>query len=634
MPRKLRLIRAVCGSLLTGLLGLGGNVSTGTAQSCPSASTSEARQLAERYAPILSFGTGESYFPTIPFFTAFDSLAGRKDFGDSARIAPFVVDGKLSWDSLEVAYHARLDAKSRRHQLFEPQFAAVFYRVRCLEGKKNKQLWGFLRNDNQAWKRTGLDTLYAQGLKDAQFAVVEYYLYYVRDAGLQGHPHDLERILVFVPRSIPEERLMKQALPPSPGKQAALFASLAVMVGTGHTQTTANNIVVLVGGQARGIKNPAFLIELGGHSSAPDLNGDYAFEVGLDVNWNLTGRIWGTRDVQAVSGLGALGEYESWMTLSRDPCISATLAPEGIGALDAILPAQTRAPGASTSCSALRNGAPQVIPTIYSLLPVEPFYRMDRQVEGIDHARTALDSIDRFDSVRTAIDDEIKPLLEPRWGFLGFSDTSQAKILEAMHAMRYWRTINASGRTRIWDHPDFTGSPIRSLKRRLYRPTATGLQNVGDYVSLLYAGVTAYTGNGGWQTQVGVVVPATGLVPIPGVLEVQVGRYYGYQLFKGKSRYSVSVLYERQYRGLTSYYIRPIDYVHRRSELEGGSAPADFTMGAGVSVMPFFPFPDKPIVGPLLSQRFRLRGGVRIDIGPSMTPRLGRFEFQGVFYVR
>ena len=618
-----------------GLLGLHGNVRVAVAQSsCPDPSIADS--LAQHYAPILSFGIGERYFPTIPFFTAFDNFGGGRGFGDSARVAPFVVDGKLSWDSLDMAYRARLETVSRRLQVYEPEFAAVFYRVRCLEGKQNKQLWGFLRNDNQAWKRTGLDTLYAQGLLDAQFAVVEYYLYYVRDAGLQGHPHDIERILVFVPSGIPKEELTKQEVPLTPGKQKALIASLTVMVGTGHSLSTANNIVVLVGEQADGLKNPVFLIELGGHSSAPDLNRDNAFNVGLDVNWNLSGRIWGTRDVQAVSGLGALGEYESWMTLPRGPCSSTTLAPKGVAPRDSKLPIQMRVSG--EPCGDLRGGTQQVIPVLYALLPVEPFHRMARQVGGIRRARTAPDSAVRRDTVRTVIDSTITPLLEP-WGFKGFSDASNAKVLEAMRAMRYWRTIESSRQTRIWNHPDFKGSPIRSLKRRLYRPTVTGLQNVGDFGSLFFPAVSLNTGDGGWQTQLGFTVPVFGeLFSIPGVLEVQVGRYYGHQLFKGDSRYSVSILYERHYRSLTSYYIRPIDYVHRRQELEGNSEPSDFIMGAGVSVMPFFPFPDLRLLGiplgALLSQHLRLRGGLRIDIGESMTPRLGRFEFQAVWYVR
>ncbi len=58
------------------------------------------------------------------------------------------------------------------------------------------------------------------------------------------------------------------------------------------------------------------LVELGGHASAPDLNADGRFDPGLDANWHVE-NLWGTRDVQATTGLGGIGKYQAAMTVSR-----------------------------------------------------------------------------------------------------------------------------------------------------------------------------------------------------------------------------------------------------------------------------------------------------------------------------
>ena len=57
-------------------------------------------------------------------------------------------------------------------------------------------------------------------------------------------------------------------------------------------------------------------MELGGHSSAPDRNGDGRFSPGFDANWRAE-KLWGTRDIQAATGMGALGDYKVWMTFPR-----------------------------------------------------------------------------------------------------------------------------------------------------------------------------------------------------------------------------------------------------------------------------------------------------------------------------
>jgi len=435
------------------------------AQACPDAEEPQARRLAERYAPILSFGPGERYFPTIPFFTAYDNRDAPFDFGDSARVARHVVAGRLRWDSLDAAYHRRLTADFRRIQVYAPAYAAVFYRVRCLVGKQNKQFWGFIRNDNQAFHRSGLDTLYAQGLRDAQFAVIEYFLYYLRDAGLEGHQHDIERVVVFTPQRVARDAPVRvqQNLPAMNEAEAqSLVQSLLVVVGTGHSSTTPNNVLVLLNEQASRLENPTILVELGGHSSAPDLNRDNAFQVGLDVNWNLRGSVWGTRDAQSVAGLGFIGHYEDWMTLPRSACISATLAP-GSTADRSREFIQAKVDSAQQMpCGALQGPAVPEVPAVrYALLPVGPFERLARQVSAIARARSSADTTAVLDTVRSVVNGELRPALDPLWGFPGFPDASDAKVLTALGGMGYWRTVEHAGGTRIWDHPDYRKSPIR-----------------------------------------------------------------------------------------------------------------------------------------------------------------------------
>ena len=72
MARAPHHIPVTIAAAILSLLILAVSVRLAVAQSCLKASEPNARKLAERYAPILSFAPGERYFPTIPFFTALD----------------------------------------------------------------------------------------------------------------------------------------------------------------------------------------------------------------------------------------------------------------------------------------------------------------------------------------------------------------------------------------------------------------------------------------------------------------------------------------------------------------------------------------------------------------------------------
>jgi len=260
-----------------------------------------------KYAPILWFANDERYFPTLPFFSAFDGVDNdgdnKLDFDDRDEIAPFDPaakdSAKASWDSLKKWYDSLADSAKRK-------MTTVFYRKRATSANKIKDI---LFGDEQLWRRlekkVKADTSFKKYLDStAPIAVYEYYFYYVNDEGLQGHPHDLERVFIFVPADSP--------------------IPFRIVVGDGHGDATPNNVLVYnMNGNSDFPPNDRYkshlhiLVELGGHSIAPDLKGDGRFDPVVDANWH-SENLWGTRDVQAKVGGGATGNYETWMTFPRD----------------------------------------------------------------------------------------------------------------------------------------------------------------------------------------------------------------------------------------------------------------------------------------------------------------------------
>jgi hypothetical protein len=309
------------------------------AQQCPAVLRAAGQDLAQRYAPVLFFAPGEAYYPTMPVFPAW------RGTGLQHLETTVPLDGdRVSWDSLHVRYlrevHASERAVGKEESKVRPPVPALFYQLGCLSGGEKRRLLGFLKNDPQAWHRLGVDTLFANGLEDAEFASITNYHYYIRDGGLEGHAHDSERIVVFRPVSVDPVRTRQRREGEMDQKQVqarlvsdsirTLPARLVILVGTGHSQTTPNNVLVVRADDAQSLQHPSVLIELGGHSSAPDFNRDAAFNPGLDVNWNLAGALWGTRDIQSIGGLAYLGSYKSWMTIPRTRGTFLTLVPSEV----------------------------------------------------------------------------------------------------------------------------------------------------------------------------------------------------------------------------------------------------------------------------------------------------------------
>jgi hypothetical protein len=299
--------------------------------------------LARTYAPVLRFAPTERYFPTIPFYTAFQPEAGRiVPLSDSLGL-PLI-------SGVRQAYDSSLDRTLRPHEVKLP-VPVVFYRVcdftesvdsgAALDSaalqprwsRKAWHLWDYLRSDEQAWHRFGMEKLSTSDTNrvdgwgpkpDLQpgslvkginrFRVIQYFVYYLQDWGLMGHSEDIEYAFVFVP------------------KDTVAAKSFRVIVGAGHDPPAPNNVLVLTGREAskRRHYHPNILVELGGHSSAPDMPPLGQFSAGLDVNWHIDD-IWGTRDEQATAGLSFSGRYEGTMTYPRDPEDAVTLFPRGLG---------------------------------------------------------------------------------------------------------------------------------------------------------------------------------------------------------------------------------------------------------------------------------------------------------------
>jgi hypothetical protein len=291
--------------------------------------------LARTYAPIYRFAPTERYFPTMPFYPAFlDSASTIVTFSDSLKL-PLVSEVRAAYDSA-------LDLTSRPYERRLP-VPVVFYRVcdfaepvdsgaapdsAAIEphwGRKAWHLWDYLRSDEQAWYRFGVDKLTTSTMSSSldtahvrsinRFRVIEYFTYYLQDWGLAGHPQDLEYTFVFIPEDTIAAR------------------SFRVIVGAGHDPPAPNNVLVLTGREAskQRLYHPNILVELGGHSSAPDMPPFGQFSAGLDVNWHIDD-LWGTRDAQATAGLSFSGRYQGTMTYPRDAEDAVTLFPRGLGA--------------------------------------------------------------------------------------------------------------------------------------------------------------------------------------------------------------------------------------------------------------------------------------------------------------
>lgn len=588
-------------------------------------SANEAYEYAIRHAPILRFAAGEQYFPTMPFLTAFDGIDnnsdGRIDFGDSAEVTLGAGDRHgPSWEALQLAY----DSLKKTPKKVLPWRYHVFYRVCELRPTDVREMVRYLKNDLQAWNRLQLDHSFGPLLNpdSTAYLVIEYYFYYLRDRGLMGHPQDRERVFVFVPKEADKRR------------------QLTITVGAGHSPRTPNNVLVRWAPYLGldGLSDTLnVLVELGGHSSAPDLPPLGAFTPGVDANWQIDD-LWGTRDVQAVGGVGYLGRYKPEMTFTRD--LDATvLFPPSFGPEQMEeyqrreFGQQTQLPPPDSAAKGADVGRPRAAPADtlalerYLLLPIEPFQLL---AEAVDETPTNLAAVDR------AMND-ITQLLT-RWGsFRGFDGLNTADKEAAIRWMKLWnkdvilsenprckgkrRTWRAGGcrrletvpadHNRIWELDIYKREPTRIFKAHLFRPTAAAQDNLLDWLDLLSYGATGYPGDA-WEFHGGFIVPAfrppVANLHLPGFLEIQVGYLRSFR--HRKSTVASSIVWEQYYSRYFSWY-RKLSWTAHRGETIGDREASNWTGGVGVSLLPYISRKGKRWD---LVNVVRLRVGLKLDL--------------------
>lgn len=581
------------------------------------------RGLAEQFAPELWFGPGERNFPVMPFYTAFDGVdnygSDLIDFADLSEIAAMDLtqpapvpptsrrtsrrrfpprsglrraltasrdasvpaarlDSLASWDSLYVKRDSTPGVGSAQ--------AAVFYRVRTLTPLERDEMWRFLLKDPQAWHRNDMATRWPRNLRErTPFKVIEYYFYYLNDAGLEGHQEDIEFVFVFVP-TVQE-----------------LACRFRLVVGAAHVPRTPNNVLVSFDDNAGGRVRPSIFVELGGHASAPDANqdgasGDRLFEVGKDVNWHAS-NVWGTRDLQAVSGIGFSGPYRTEYTLHRGDN-DVRFYPVNSG----------------------RRGG-------YRLLPVEPFVRLsallDEPVPVVEFLIAALD----------VIEGELNRFPSMLWQPFSAPDTlsdAQVRRMQTWNRPLWTATGErlAATRHQIWEHRHYRLSPVLILKEHLYPPSFSAILNARDIASLFTYGFSIYPGEA-WGGHLGFVIPTIRFpTQIPGLVQIQFG-FVQNDLKRDWSgiwpgRLALSVLYDSEYSARLGWYGK-VGYVRNREELfddpaldgeitpdNGVRGPGDFTISAGLSAL-LWSWDRRRLDGvPGGPHSFRLRVGPRVGL--------------------
>ncbi|MGH7568011.1 MAG: hypothetical protein ACREL9_03425 [Gemmatimonadales bacterium] len=565
-------------------------------------------ELARRYAPILRFAPGERFFPTIPFFSAFDGAENggdpsHVDFEDVVEIAPRDAQGRVSWDRLHAAYERRHGSpyELAAAVAWPPEKSAVFFRVRDLSTRDERLLRNYLLSDEQAWPR--LRHLEPDSVfKQFDFRVVEYYLYYVNDKGLEGHPEDIEFVFVFLP-------FVRRA-----GHEELWDGCFRMVVGGGHTYRVPNNVLVLGENNMPPETNPSVLVELGGHSSAPDLPADGRFLPGLDVNWHVY-NVWGTRDIQAVAGVGFGGPYRVDMSFPRDTAAAVVLYPPQLAAAESMeyqrIAAQQGVPGAAPA---------PVMPKAnrYALLPVVLFDTLARAVEGrADVPDTA--------SVRRLIA-ELQRLLPLNWGFRGLDGLSDSAFSLAVRQMREWNaSVWSAGyeiesrRHQIWRHEQYRNSPTWILKRHLFRPTFVtfSVRRPWQWYRFLTLGRPTYglswLPDEAFVAHLGVILPAIPLpTRFPGFVELQAGRY-GRDWFGGEHQLALALLWDHHYNERFSWYLK-LAHVSHRADVGLDPEARDLTFGGGISALLLLG--RKRTFFGTLANALRVRAGLRTEVKP------------------
>lgn len=294
----------------------------------------DASSLARRYAPILWLAPDEPAYPMRPFPFAFDGIDndedGCYDLDDADEIdALRPPRGRPARDMRKELEHVlanlrdlraaartaeRDPAASVRSRATELQMI-VSSKAECrpqsgrplkdfklcedvsgnLECGPGAALFYHYRNEVTA------RDVHASKLKPENVSAIQYWLYYPWD---DEHLHDGEHVSVFFSEKRHGERIENR---------------VEAVVGAGHLASTANNVLAHIDGKPYPARIPdhmPILVEMGKHSSAPDLNCNGTFDLGQDSNYLPTGP-WGTRDINYAVGKSQWDKYETHYSFDR-----------------------------------------------------------------------------------------------------------------------------------------------------------------------------------------------------------------------------------------------------------------------------------------------------------------------------
>ncbi len=549
--------------------------------------------LAARYAPVLRFAPGEPYFPTIPFFYAFDGIDnnenGLVDFADLDEIAAFNPGDTLhpSWEILDQRYNALLASRSPVGGTPVAPVPAVFYRVATLDEGQEDQMSRFLKKDLLAWSRAEQTRIGSLDLLNAPFKVIEYYFYYVRDRGLVGHPQDIEFAFVFVPAD------------------PALACVARIVVGAGHTDWVPNNVLVLSNDLVLGNTNLAeldtltsILTELGGHSSAPDVPPYGKFRLGVDANWQPT-KAWGVRDVQALARMGYGGAYQAEMTLPRDTVDHPVFY--------------------------WPRGAPHGYGQDYSLLPAPLFQRLYAELDSVAEGVPVGAWPATIRSVQARLDSIAALMGATSFDGVATLDSAAVQRMATWNRAMIAPKVPGGGvvspkRGQVWRHDAYDESPSDVFETYLYPPSVKSIEKPADILRHITWGITTWPGNS-TQIQVGLVLPWIRLPIEPrGFLTLEAG-FIGSDDFSDGG-VSVNLSYFSSYFQRVSWYTT-VAYIP--NELVTGS---HFTVAVGPSLL-LWRRQHKSLLGPV--NALRLSTGPRFRLsGPSFEAGVD-WEFKFTF---
>lgn len=253
------------------------------------------RALAERFAPVLAFHGAEEFFPCSPFFVL-DLPTRGADVGDGLR--PRSADAAARRDVAALGRVAARGDAAARGDVAAPDDAAALDDPSALGDVASRT--ERYRSLSRA-RRVELARVFYQAYPfvdgGGPRVVVEYWLYYVQNAYRSrsgvfpvrvdtSHPNDMEHIFLILR---PVDGAEGAADLPD---RAGAYAIQSVLASAHHGNLPTNVYSFPAGHESR--RPLRFIVELGSHAVAADIDGDGVFDEGADSDGGKF--VWGIRD--------------------------------------------------------------------------------------------------------------------------------------------------------------------------------------------------------------------------------------------------------------------------------------------------------------------------------------------------